>query len=609
MASAGQKDAEYSLDEEMCSLDIGKKTGSPSQLGESYDTEDCLEQTYQMKGNAKDNLIRDLERKTDSMKESVAKLQKENSIDSKLAKAAFQANFGNFHKASKWLGFVVANEKVMLVKRLATLFDRQIEIFLKRATVLKLVDQLGETIAKAAVQANPTLDVDSCMDWAEKNKLNEGSITSLSEEYDQNLSMLMKIYQVKILVTKYGMSATEAKASVYQTKGNIKECMKWVRSNKENYGAVGIYSKLFEHEIEDKLIGQIFLTSEPETSPSLNKKSMEDLQMHRSQKDVSQPANIGQGFVPKMSQSKTVGTDGGVITIGGNKIHIPPGALKKEIHLDITLNHETDNVSDIGVPITPILSCVPHVEFDKPVKVGLSTCFSAIGSDKISAIVFGRKDVDSEWKETQKLRLGRKNYLEFEVLHFSDDVIAVSEEDCELGEIHLINDVFIEKDTEYVASFFFIDFTFYEKTRENLRDRNIVQILMSEREIITKMGAKISLRIDCKHPQSTAMTSCGNQTVQVTPSFLKKRKHVVYFTFDPELGGYKGRINMRYYTRVEGEEEEVSPLGTSWPIVVKRDSPNIHFTYDASTKTTANVIATEGGTANVSSKNPVYKAG
>nr|XP_039272715.1 uncharacterized protein LOC120346982 [Styela clava] len=205
--------------------------------------------------------------------------------------------------------------------------------------------------------------------------------------------------------------------------------------------------------------------------------------------------------------------------------------------------------------------------------------------------------------EDKHMALRDRNVVEFEVNHFSDDVVAIAGDNAGDGKYHLLNDVYIQKDTATIVSVFLCDVKTQNEVSQILAKKNFVQLIRIGKKFTAKVGSEMKINLICEEPQEAEVVCYDDTSFRVTKEVLDNLRHEIYLKMRPRPQ-QSGIIDIEYSLKIDNAEK-VLPLTTTWPIldipVPEAKPTNVY-------NIAANVISAGNATTNISNQSSVQIA-
>ncbi|XP_077973865.1 uncharacterized protein LOC120347792 isoform X2 [Styela clava] len=504
--------------------------------------------------------------------------------------------------------------------------------FRKMEMVKKLVMNQGISpiAAKAAVQRET--NEENCLDWLKNNGTDDGLVQMLSKKLDNETSAIFRKAD-RVISTSEFMFMPDPRTTFFHGLGVSEHPLTGFPPTKSDFTRSGITPEKIAKEKEPNVQeGESIVNEETLHMPELDivitgalaktdESTIPVTHVKATTTDTNAPADKGnekfdmKALLEKINEevfiqshvnaSNIVKIDkmGGKIELFGCDITIPEGALEKETKFQIFLSNNPESFPKDVMPISPILGCRPSIQFNKPVKASMRTWYSTLENQEIPAMIFSREDESTDWKIMQHMTLRDRNIVEFEVNHFSDDVVAIAEDNAGDGKYHLLNDVYIQKDTATIVSVFLCDVKTQNEVSQILAKKNFVQLIPIGKKFTAKVGSEIEINLNCEEPQGTEVVCYDDTSFRVTREILDNLRHEIYFKMRPRPQ-QAGIIDIEYSLKIDNDEK-VLPLTTTWPIlhvqIPEAKSTNVY-------NIAANVISAGNATTNISNQSSVQIA-
>nr|XP_039273819.1 uncharacterized protein LOC120347792 [Styela clava] len=504
---------------------------------------------------------------------------------------------------------------------------------MEMAKQLVIHQGISPIAAKAAVQSLDETNGESCLDWLKKNETDDDLVQMLSKKLDNETSAILRkadhmistsqFFRFKfrprkrILAQRLLSDTDDSSPSISDGKetpdigkrASMHDTIKAKESKVQ--GGTSVHNK----EMLQMPDFDFVMTGALAKNEERNIMAVETTTI-----DMNAPAHKGNGkfdmnaFAEEVNQEFSIQSHvnasniikidkmGGKVELFGCVITIPEGALEKETEIRMFLSNNPESFPKDVMPISPILGCRPSIQFNKPVKASMRTWYSTLENQEIPAMIFSREDESTDWKIMQHMTLRDRNIVEFEVNHFSDDVVAIAEDNAGDGKYHLLNDVYIQKDTATIVSVFLCDVKTQNEVPQILAKKNFVQLIPIGKKFTAKVGSEIKINLNCKEPRETDVFN-NDTSFRVTKEILDNLRHEVYFWMEPRPQ-QAGIIDIKYSLKIDNTEE-VIPLTTMWPIL---DVPVPEAKQTNVYNIAANVISAGNATTSIHNQSSVQMA-
>ncbi|XP_077973547.1 uncharacterized protein LOC120338482 [Styela clava] len=300
------------------------------------------------------------------------------------------------------------------------------------------------------------------------------------------------------------------------------------------------------------------------------------------------------------STEKHIDKEGGIISLNGNRIIFPDGALDQKTNIKLSVDSDPSHWPSQFVLISTILNCdLSGSKLNKPVRVEMETwCTTYHGEAEI--LVLKKKDNDTTWKVEKTAKLGTSGTVGFETKGFSL---------CSLGyyvktaymflrellgipiKYHMTNLLYYNKDATFTSIVCKRDTTILNEVRENMsRGNNCIEFMTPVSNFHSLPGSQIRIAISCIEPlNSEFVLGDSEEAVRIDIEPPKRRKESFteifadqvmsnmwkqkYFNLQPKPDDSCKSLEVEYSITVNSETPEPHRFRNRWPAAVLPTSP------------------------------------
>nr|XP_039262434.1 uncharacterized protein LOC120338482 [Styela clava] len=300
------------------------------------------------------------------------------------------------------------------------------------------------------------------------------------------------------------------------------------------------------------------------------------------------------------STEKHIDKEGEIISLNGNRIIFPDGALDQKTNIKLSVDSDPSHWPSQFVLISTILNCdLSGSKLNKPVRVEMETwCTTYHGEAEI--LVLKKKDNDTTWKVEKTAKLGTSGTVGFETKGFSL---------CSLGyyvktaymflrellgipiKYHMTNLLYYNNDATFTSIVCKRDTTILNEIRENMSRGNIgIEFMTPALNFISPPGSQIRIAISCSQPlQCEFVEGDSGDEVRIDIEPPKRRKESFteifvdqvmsnmwkqkYFNLQPKPDDSCNSLEIGYSVIVNSETPELHSIRNRWPAVLPTPPP------------------------------------
>nr|XP_039262427.1 uncharacterized protein LOC120338477 [Styela clava] len=300
------------------------------------------------------------------------------------------------------------------------------------------------------------------------------------------------------------------------------------------------------------------------------------------------------------STEKDIDEAGGLISLNGNRIVVPNGALDHKTNIKLSVDSDPSHWPSQFVLISTIINCdLSGSKLNKPVRVEMETwCTTYHGEAEI--LVLKKKNNDTTWKVEKTAKLGTSGTVAFETQGFSLCALGYYVETAYmflrelLGipiKYHMVNLLYYNNDATFTSIVCKRDTTILNEVRENMSRGNIgIEFMTPALNFISPPGSQIRIAISCSQPlQCEFVEGDSGDEVRIDIEPPKRRKESFteifvdqvmsnmwkqkYFNLQPKPDDSCNSLEIGYSVIVNSETPELHSIRNRWPAVLPTPPP------------------------------------